>query len=190
MRLQDENKRNQIYDATAQLINELGFTNVSMSKIAKVAGVSKAGLYTYFKDKEDMFEKTYIHFKQQMLTSCLDNIDDTDTMYSTVMQFCNNLLTFIKSNEERFMFLEQCNSDPKLKAVQSETIDNLMQKHIEIFQKGIDDQILKDVHPLLLISFCVFSINQIYKEYNHENSVLGEIRFDNVFLMTWDAIKR
>ncbi|WP_436896573.1 TetR/AcrR family transcriptional regulator [Mammaliicoccus sciuri] len=26
--------------------------------MAKVAGVSKAGLYTYFKDKEDMFEKT------------------------------------------------------------------------------------------------------------------------------------
>ena len=190
MRLQDENKRNQIYVATAQLINELGFTNVSMSKIAKEAGISKASLYTYFDDKEDMFVKTYIHFKQQMLSSCLENIEGKDSMYLKVMQFCHNLLDFIQSNEERFLFLEQCNSDPTLKAVQDESINQLMQKHIAIFQEGIDEKVLKDIHPLLLISLCVFSITQIYKEYNHGSSVLEDVRFEDVFQMSWDAIKR
>ena len=65
-----------------------------------------------------------------------------------------------------------------------------MQKHIDIFQEGIEEKVLKDIHPLLLISLCVFSITQIYKEYNHESSVLGDVQFEDVFKMSWDAIKR
>lgn len=190
MRLQDENKKHQIYVATAHLINEIGFTNVSMSKIANEAGLSKANLYTYFKDKEDMFEQTYIFFKRQMLSSCLENIGTQNTIYDSIMQFCNNLLSFIRSNEVRFLFLEQCNSEPRLKSIENEEINNLMNQHIKFFQKGIDEKVLKDTHPLLLISFCVYSITQIYKEFHTATSLFEDIDFEQVFQMSWDAIKR
>ncbi|NWK85006.1 TetR/AcrR family transcriptional regulator [Staphylococcus sp. GSSP0090] len=190
MRLQDDNKRTQIYDATAQLINELGFVNVSMSKIAKEAGISKANLYTYFNNKEDMFAETYIYFKKQMLSHCLEHIDDTASIQSSVMQFCSNLLDFIREDEVRFLFIEQCNSAPQLQNIEDETITELMTKNCALFQQGIDEKILKDVPPLLLISFCVYAITQIYREYNQDHSYLSEINFDDVFQMSWDAIKR
>lgn len=190
MRLQDDNKRIQIYDATAQLINEIGFNSISMSKIAKLANVSKANLYTYFSNKEEMFTETYIYFKKKMLSSCLNNIIETDTTYTSIMKFCSNLLDFIENNEEQFLFLEQCNSAPQLKHVQNTEIEKLMDTYCELFQKGIDNNVLKDKHPLLLISFCFFTVTQIYKEYQYDSAFLEQLNFDDVFQMSWDAIKR
>jgi len=54
MRTRDENKIETIYrEALKMLVNE-GFDGFSMQKLAKVARVSPATIYIYFKDKEDL----------------------------------------------------------------------------------------------------------------------------------------
>ena len=45
MRMKDENKKTAITKAIIGLINEIGFANISMSKIAKATGISAATLY-------------------------------------------------------------------------------------------------------------------------------------------------
>ena len=57
MRMKDENKKAAISKAIIGLINEIGFANISMSKIAKATGLSAATLYVYYENKEDMFRK-------------------------------------------------------------------------------------------------------------------------------------
>ena len=59
MRIKDDNKKNAITKAVISLSNEIGFSNVSMSKIAKRAGVSSSTLYVYYENKDDMFSKVY-----------------------------------------------------------------------------------------------------------------------------------
>ena len=48
MRMKDENKKAAITKAIIGLINEIGFANISMSKIAKATGLSAATLYVYY----------------------------------------------------------------------------------------------------------------------------------------------
>ena len=57
--MKDDNKKNAITKAVISLSNEIGFSNVSMSKIAKRAGVSSSTLYVYYENKDDMFNKVY-----------------------------------------------------------------------------------------------------------------------------------
>jgi len=49
-----ELKRQIILDEAAKLINKVGFKNAKMEDIAKKVGFSKASLYSYFKDKEEI----------------------------------------------------------------------------------------------------------------------------------------
>ncbi|MFN0223999.1 TetR/AcrR family transcriptional regulator [Paenibacillus sp. KR2-11] len=53
-----------MFKATIQLLNEIGFSDISMSKIAKRAHVSPSTIYVYFENKEDMLSKLYSNGKQ------------------------------------------------------------------------------------------------------------------------------
>ena len=46
--MKDESKKAAITKAIIDLLNEIGFANISMSKIAKATGLSAATLYVYY----------------------------------------------------------------------------------------------------------------------------------------------
>lgn len=71
-----------------------------------------------------------------------------------------------------------------------EEIERYSQEIVEVFQRGIEQGILKQTSPMLLIGFCFYPIQQIFKEWRKEKSMLPGIDFDLVFQMCWDAIKR
>lgn len=49
-----EQLRRRILEAATQLIVSYGYDGISMREIAEAVGISKAGLYYYFRDKEDL----------------------------------------------------------------------------------------------------------------------------------------
>lgn len=51
----DPDKRLQILEGAGRVFSSLGFDAASMSDIARAAGVSKATLYVYFPNKEELF---------------------------------------------------------------------------------------------------------------------------------------
>jgi len=74
-------KRKNIAKSTCSLFIEKGFVNISISQIAKIAGIGKGTIYEYFKNKEDIvFE----------LMSCLQ--DDYDPKLITNLKQTNNTL--------------------------------------------------------------------------------------------------
>jgi AcrR family transcriptional regulator len=76
-----EEKRRQIAKSTCGLFIEKGFVNISISEIAKVAGIGKGTVYEYFKNKEDIvFE----------LMSCLQ--DDYDPKLQENLKEAKNVV--------------------------------------------------------------------------------------------------
>ena len=71
-----------------------------------------------------------------------------------------------------------------------EELEQYNQNTIKIFQRGVQEGILKQTSPALLISFCYYPIQQIFKEWRKEKSMLPDVDFEVVFQMCWDAIKR
>ncbi|MEA3354852.1 MAG: TetR/AcrR family transcriptional regulator [Campylobacterota bacterium] len=73
-------KRKKIAKSTCNLFIEKGFVNISISEIAKVAGIGKGTIYEYFKNKEDIvFE----------LMSCLQ--EDYDPRLEQNLQSSSNV---------------------------------------------------------------------------------------------------
>ena len=57
-RPKSETKREQIFEAAADLFPQHGFENVSMDMLAEAAGVSKQTLYSHFSNKEALYSAT------------------------------------------------------------------------------------------------------------------------------------
>lgn len=54
-RLQDDGKRKGIIEAAFRVFGELGFRAATMKRIADEAGIAAGSIYTYFRDKDDVF---------------------------------------------------------------------------------------------------------------------------------------
>ena len=190
MRMKDENKKAAITKAIIGLINEIGFANISMSKIANETGLSAATLYVYYETKEDMFRKVYLDVKKQMIEECSKNICLQENVQEAVRKLCKNLLRYMKEYTDEFLFIEQACNSPMATDEMIEELEQYNQNTIKIFQRGVQEGILKQTSPALLISFCYYPIQQIFKEWRKEKSMLPDVDFEVVFQMCWDAIKR
>ena len=62
-RTKSNEKRIALLNATLHLVNNNGFHDAPMSKIAKMAGVSPATIYIYFENKQDLINKLYFETK-------------------------------------------------------------------------------------------------------------------------------
>ncbi|KZD22253.1 TetR/AcrR family transcriptional regulator [Tardiphaga robiniae] len=59
-----DDKRRAILDRSAELFSEYGYDRASMNKIAAACGVSKANLYHYYKDKDELlFDVIRVHLE-------------------------------------------------------------------------------------------------------------------------------
>lgn len=190
MRKKDNNKKNAIFEATIKTINDIGLVNISMSKIAKNAGVSASTLYVYFENKDDLIQKIYSDAKIRMLLSCLKGINENQNIQQAIRKIGENLLDFIHSNKNYFLFIEQTSNSPLINLNAEDEIINLENKLVGIFENGVKKGILKNISPVLLMSFCFYSISQLYKDENIEEILLKYIEFDSIFEMCWDAIKK
>ncbi|TGA98339.1 TetR/AcrR family transcriptional regulator [Sporolactobacillus shoreae] len=66
MKSKDKNKLPLIRHAVFDLTSTDDLVNLSISKIAAAAGISKSTVYVYFKDKEELLSKTYMYVKDLM----------------------------------------------------------------------------------------------------------------------------
>lgn len=190
MRMKDENKKTAITKAVIGLINEIGFANISMSKIAKATGISAATLYVYYENKEDMFRKVYMEIKKEMTEVCSKNVCRQASVQDAVRKLCGNLLCYMQEHTEEFLFLEQACNSPMATDEMIEELEQYNQDISRVFQRGVQEGILKQASPALLISFCYYPIQQIFKEWRKEKSMLPDVDFELVFQMCWDAIRR
>ena len=188
--MKDESKKAAITKAIIDLINEIGFANTSMSKIAKATGLSAATLYVYYENKEDMLRKVYMDLKKQMIEECSKNINPQECVQEAVRKLCENLLRYMQDYTDEFLFIEQACNSPMATDEMVEELEQYNQDIIRIFQRGVQEGILKNTSPALLISFCYYPIQQIFKEWRKEKSMLPDVDFEAVFQMCWDAIKR
>lgn len=189
MRHKDNNKKENIFLASIQLVNEQGLSQASMSKIAKQAGVSASTIYVYFENKEDMLNKLYLNIKKEMSLQVFQNYDDSISIQSAFELALKNYIEFVKTHRDEFLFAEQFSNSPLLhKPTQAEAA-LLFQKLFNLFEKGKDQYIFKQVDSSLLHMFMFNPVMQYFKEYFGHRVELKQSRIDEIIRMTWDAVK-
>ncbi len=190
MRRQDEEKKQALFDATIKLVNEVGFDSSSVSKIAKAAGVSPSTLYVYHRNKEDLIVSTYVSIKRELAEYVMRDFDDTQPLRDVIRAFCFSVFGFMSNNKGKAMFMDQFANTPYTELVDHEQLAQLFLPIMAVFQRGVEQKILKDV-PQKLVSVFVFYPFAILANPRHcgTDCVMDEAAVETLFNMTWDAIK-
>jgi len=190
MRVKDENKKEAIFEAIIELLNEVGFANLSMSQIAKRAGVSSSTIYVYFENKEDMLKTVYMDVKKKFVGSLLQGVEQSIPVRQAMEKLIQNLLEFALTQTAYFFFMEQCSNAPmKAQPSNVDAID-MMKPVFKIFEKGQQKGILKPGDSVILLSFCYHGVTQIAKDKLKRDQCFSDSEVKELIQMCWDAIRK
>ncbi len=189
MRKRDEHKEEAIIKAAIELINKIGFAETSISKIAKQAGVSPATIYIYFKNKEDLLNKLYLHVKSKMAENFQFNRDPKICWEENFKKSYLNIAHYLIKNSDSLLFMEQCSTNPNLTQA---TREEGMQMFFETFtfiNDGIAEKSIKKLELPVIVSAIsgplFMAINESSKGGNQlNNEFINQLRD-----CAWDSIK-
>lgn len=105
--LEDQGKRNErmqaIIQAAYEIMGREGFVNVSMSDIAREAGVSKALLHYYFKNKEELVGEIYKYAMSEYLETAGSIFSESVPLEEKVGKLFDAFYTYIQKNPNWFI---------------------------------------------------------------------------------------
>ena len=112
MRSRDENKETAIRDRAIEMIARDGFDGLSMGKLARAAHVSPATIYIYYKNREDLLNKLYLHVQETFAVVTLDGFDPKLSFEQGLWIQWKNRLRFILKYPGYYQFYEQFRNSP------------------------------------------------------------------------------
>ena len=114
MRKRDDEKQDSIKRSVVQLILQEGFQGTSISKIAKLAGVSPATVYIYYENKEVMLRDIYQEYAEDVFRHLLHQVDTGMSGEQLIDVLIRQYYRYILENGEIFHFVDQFSSCPSL----------------------------------------------------------------------------
>ncbi|MPW24414.1 TetR family transcriptional regulator [Alkalibaculum sp. M08DMB] len=114
MRTKDDEKQKSIKNAVIKLILERGFHGTSISKIAKLAGISPATVYIYYENKEEMMRDIYEEYAYEVFEIIQKRVTSNLTGEQLIEIILYEYYYYIMRNRETFHFTEQFSNCPSL----------------------------------------------------------------------------
>lgn len=116
MRRKDDDKEKNIKEAVVKLILQEGFHGTSISKIAKLAGVSPATVYIYYENKEIMLHEIYKEYSEDLFDYVLEQVDEKKQSQCLIEDLIRSYYQYICDYSEIYHFVDQFSNCPSLLA--------------------------------------------------------------------------
>lgn len=182
-------KRQQILNATIDLVSEMGLYATPISLIIKESNVAAGTIYYYFKSKNELIDTLYSELKEEMGKAIIQNIDNEFTFKDKFFLIWKNLFLYYKTNPKKFEFLEHYASSPLVKNEIKEINQRHYREAIMFFESGIQLGVLRDLPLNLLINLVFSDVSTFIRMI-----IMNEIEYNDQLLKetiqsSWDSIK-
>jgi TetR/AcrR family fatty acid metabolism transcriptional regulator len=127
-------KSNLILDAARKVFSDKGFHETRLEDIAASAGFSKASLYNYFSDKEQIFLNIAIRDFEELLTKLRFGVDNSLPLISTIEFLVRTVFSFF--GEQITFFLETAKFQAICKFDMGERLQGHHEKLVGRFQES------------------------------------------------------
>ena len=185
MRKKDDEKERSIKEAVIKIILQEGFHGASISKIAKMAGVSPATVYIYFENKENMLQDIYSEYSEEIFDYLLGSVTQGMGGQQLIEMLVRSYYNYILEHKEVFSFVEQFSNCPSLANSCSgkKGICNIYNLIIEMK----NNQIIKDYNNENLLAIIFFPIKSIAADI-HKSEVEREDLLQEMIKIIQDAV--
>lgn len=162
MKLKDKNTESVILDAAKKVFMEKGLYGARMQDIANEAGINKALLHYYFRNKERLFDEVF----GGALTRYFENMDiisdESMSIMDRVLTYSDRFVRFLSEYPQMSIFLiKEISSNQELFQIKVKGIKK-NQKHslLSILQKGIENKEIPEIDTVVFLinlhSLCAY----------------------------------
>jgi AcrR family transcriptional regulator len=98
-------KREKIINSANSLFLKEGYVKTSIDKIAKLSGISKGSVYTYFNSKEEILSESIYDISIEISSLINSKVIITDTIKTTAIQIIEVISNYLKENPQKYEIL-------------------------------------------------------------------------------------
>ncbi len=181
-------KRSALLQATLSLVNNNGFHNTAMSKIAQLAGVAPATIYLYFENKQDLVNKLYLEVKEDFSKKAFEGYREDLPVKKGFEIIWFNIANYKLTQIKEANFLSQCDNNPMIEEViRVEGLKNL-QPLLDLWERGRREKIIKPLSDYVLYAFTVYPLSFLLGMQERKIYTLNEKTTAETFRASWDAV--
>ena len=144
-------RKQQILEAATHSFSLFGYKATTIDQIAKIANVGKGTIYTFYKNKEQLFHQIISLLIQEMKAAVDAIINDDLTFHEKVDRALFKLLEYRTDHQLMIKLLQEEKElgTPAVKKV-IQSIEQMIIDYLKtIIQKGIDEGEIKSCHTEL-----------------------------------------
>jgi AcrR family transcriptional regulator len=150
----DQTTEQLILDAAKKVFVHKGMTGARMQDIADEAGINKALLHYYFRNKEKLFEVIFMEAAARLFPKINEIFSSDQPLFEKIESFCEEYITVIIDNPYLPLFvLNEINRDPEyfLQKVWEGRAKPNPAKFLEQIEREVKKGKIKRVHPVHLL---------------------------------------
>jgi TetR/AcrR family transcriptional regulator len=184
-RKRDQTTEERILKAAKEVFVKKGMAGARMQDIADEAGINKALLHYYFRNKEKLFEVIFIEAANKLFPRINEIFASDQPLFEKIESFCDEYITVVMENPYLPLFvLNEINQKPEyfLQKVWSGKNRPHPEKFLQQIEKEVKKGTIKRVSPLHLlinlISMTIFPF--VSKPVFQKNLGLDELQYRSV----------
>jgi TetR/AcrR family transcriptional regulator len=178
----DQTTEEKILTAAKLVFVQKGMAGARMQDIADEAGINKALLHYYFRNKEKLFEVIFMEAASKLFPRINQIFSSDQPLFEKIESFCEQYITVIMENPYLPLFvLNEINRDPEyfLQKVWAGNARPNPVKFLEQIEREVKKGTIKRISPLHLllnlISMSIFPF--VSKPMLQKNLGLDELQF-------------
>ena len=183
-------KKEDIFEATLDLVVARGLQNTPMSSIAESAGVGMGTVYNYFPSKQELINALYVKLKEDEARFMVNKCPAGLTLRQRFFFFWKNLLQYFITHPKEFQFLEQLSFSPDILEESKKQGAMYFAELIKVYEEGQRQEVLKKGDVFQQIFFTHGSMASLAKYRIQGDIDLDEEQIDEMITAAWDALKR
>ncbi|MBO9320116.1 MAG: TetR/AcrR family transcriptional regulator [Chloroflexus sp.] len=185
-----EQIRNRIIDEAARLIVTYGYDGIAMREIAEAAGLSKAGLYHHFRDKEDLLIAVLNNWANEMaeLVQSAERQPDTRSQLTALIRGL-----FTQAPAQRALLRLSNHDLPRLSTAARASIEHCYAKGLiapisAIIRAGIERGELRPVDPHTATWLLLGMLYPFFHTEQAKSEMHGDVIADLIITTFFDGL--
>lgn len=178
----DQSTEARILEAAKKIFVAKGMAGARMQDIADEAGINKALLHYYFRNKEKLFEVIFLEAAHKLFPRINEIFSSDQPLFEKIESFCEEYILMVMQNPYLPLFvLNEINRDPDyfLRKVWVASDKPNPAKFLEQIEREVKKGTIKRISPLHLllnlVSMAIFPF--VAKPMIQKNLALDELQF-------------
>jgi len=189
MKPRDEQKIEQIFAATVLLVAKNGLVGVTISDIAKEAGIATGTLYIYFAGKDELIRALFIKLKESLAHDYLSGYHAEEPFKVGFKKVWMNILDSKIKRFDENVFVEQCYRSPFISEQIKRQTEQMLLPLFNLIERGKNEGLIKLFDTFLLLTYMVGSITELVNLSKYSGEDLKKETIESAFLLCWDGLK-